>query len=63
MLISKCVVCGDEGSVKDANEWASREWRCPVCNTPKKPDLLTPEEYKKYILKQNTLKDGENSKN
>lgn len=63
MLISICRVCGNEDSVKDEYEWASKEWKCPVCSTPKKPHLLTLEEYNKFILKQNTLKDGENSKN
>lgn len=62
MFISICKVCGDEGFVKDEYEWASRDWKCPVCRTPEKPDLLTPKEYKKFILKQNHLKNGENSK-
>ena len=45
------MVCGDEGSVKDVYEWASRPWRCPVCKTLKKPNLLTPEEYKRNKTK------------
>lgn len=43
MYITICVDCGDKGTVNDEYEWASRNWRCPVCGAFKKPLLQTPE--------------------